>query len=107
MEQIVLKPEILGFYKQLPITNTLLVSWVAMIILTVVSIAATWKVKMVPEGAQNFFEAIIDWGHSTVEGLAGKKTKVFFPLVMTFFLFILTANLLGLIPGYGTISFKG
>lgn len=104
---IVLKPEILGFFKNLPITNTLLVSWVAMAILTVVSIVATWKVKMVPSGAQNFFEAVVDWGYSTVEGLAGKKTKVLFPIAMTFFLFIITANWLGLLPGFGTITYKG
>ncbi len=103
---IVLKPEILGYFKNFPITNTLLVSWVAMTILTIVSVFATWRVKAVPSGLQNFIEAIIDWGYSTVEGLAGNKTKVFFPICMTFFLFIITANWLGLLPGFGTIAYK-
>ena len=103
---IVLKPEILGFYKNLPITNTLLVSWIAMTVLMVVSIAATWRVKAVPSLLQNFFELIIDFGYQTVEDLAGsKKAKVFFPICMTFFLFIITANWLGLMPGFGTITF--
>ncbi len=104
---IVLKPEVLGFFKQLPITNTLLVSWVAIVVLTIVSLLATWRIKLVPSGAQNFFESLIDFGYTTVEGLAGKKTKVFFPLVMTFFLFIITSNWLGLLPGFGTITYKG
>ena len=104
---IVLKPEILGYFKSLPITNTLLVSWMAMAVLTIVSIIATWRVKIIPSGLQNFAEAVIDWGYSTVEGLSGKKTKVFFPLVMTFFLFILTVNWMGLLPGFGTITYKG
>lgn len=104
---IVLKPEILGFYKNLPITNTLLVSWVAMTVLTVVSIVATWKVKMVPSGWQNFLESIIDFGYKTVEDLAHQKTKVFFPLFMTFFLLIITSNWLGLLPGFGTVTYKG
>lgn len=107
MEHIVLKPEILGFYKNFPITNTLLVSWVAMIILTAVSIAASWRIKAVPSGLQNLAEAVIEWGYSTVEGLTAKRVKIFFPLVMTFFLFILTANWLGLLPGFGTITYKG
>ena len=105
---IVLKPEILGFYKFLPITNTLLVSWIAMTALTITSIIATWKIKAVPAGLQNFFEMIIDFGYTTVSDLSGsKKAKVFFPIVMTFFLFIITANWLGLLPGFGTITFKG
>lgn len=105
---IVLKPEILGFYKNFPITNTLLVSWIAMAVLTVASVIATWRIKTIPTGLQNFFEMIIDFGYTTVSDLAGsKKAKVFFPICMTFFLFILTANWLGLLPGFGTIKYNG
>lgn len=105
---IVLKPEILGFYKNFPITNTLLVSWFAMAVLTIASIIATWRIKTIPTGLQNFFEMIIDFGYTTVADLAGsKKAKVFFPICMTFFLFILTANWLGLLPGFGTIKYNG
>ena len=105
---VVLKPEILGFYKNLPITNTLLVSWIAMIVLTIVSLLATWRIKAVPAGLQNFFEMIIDFGYTTVTDLTEpKKAKVFFPIVMTFFLLIITSNWLGLLPGFGTITYKG
>ena len=104
---IILKPEILGYFRNFPITNTLLVSWVAMTFLVIVSIFATWRIKIIPSGLQNFVEAVVDWGYSTVEGLAGKKTKVFFPICMTFFLFIITANWLGLLPGFGTVTYKG
>lgn len=105
---IVLKPEVLGFYKNLPITNTLLVGWVAMIVLTLASIVATWKVKLVPTAAQNFFEAIIEPFYSLVSDLAGeKKAKIFFPFAASFFLYIVVSNWLGLLPGFGTITFKG
>ncbi len=105
---IVLKPEILGYFKSLPGTNTLLVSWITIIILTILSIAATWRVKLVPAGLQNLFEVLIDFIYTTVSDLAGdKKTKVFFPIVATFFFFILFGNLLGLFPGFGTITYKG
>lgn len=105
---IVLKPEILGFYKNLPITNTLLVSWIAMAVLIIISLIATWRVRIIPTGLQNFFEMIIDFGYITVADLAGsKKAKVFFPICMTFFLFIITANWLGLLPGFGTIKYNG
>lgn len=102
---IVLKPEILGFYKSLPITNTLLVSWVAMVILIIISFLSRLSIKMIPGKLQNILEIIIGGGYQLAEDLAGsKKAKVFFPFMMTFFLFIITANWLGLLPGFGTIT---
>src|SRR3990172_11660462 len=51
---------------------------------------------------------IVDFGYTTVSDLAGsKKGKVFFPIVMTFFLYILFSNWLGLLPGFATITFEG
>ncbi len=102
-----LKPEILGYFKSLPITNTLIVGWVTMVILTIASLAATRKVSLIPSGLQSLFELVIDFGYTTVSDLAGsKKAKVFFPIVMTFFLFILVANWIGLFPGFATITFE-
>src|SRR3990167_8906920 len=104
--EIVLKPEVLGYFKNFPITNTLLVSWITIIVLTFVSILATWKIKLVPSGLQNLFEVIIDFAYTTVSDLAGdKKAKVFFPVVTTFFLFILFSNWIGLLPGFATITY--
>ncbi|MBU1000655.1 F0F1 ATP synthase subunit A [Patescibacteria group bacterium] len=105
---VVLEAEVLGHFKNLPITNTLLASWIAMFILAVVSILATRKVQLIPSGLQSLFEIIVDFGYTTVEDLAGsKKAKAFFPIVMTFFLFILFSNWLGLMPGFATIKFEG
>ena len=104
---VVLKPEILGFYKNFPITNTLLVSWIAISILTIVSLMISLTIKTIPSKLQAFFELIIEFGYKTVAELAGSKTKVFFPIVMTFFLFIITSNWLGLLPGFATITYKG
>ena len=39
-----------------------------------------------------------------VENIAADKTKVAFPIFMTFFLIIIVANYSGLIPGIGTIG---
>ncbi len=105
---IVLKPEILGFFHQLPITNTLLVSWIVIFILTIFSLIITLTTKIIPGRLQGLFELIVEFGYTTVEELAYNKTKVFFPIVMTFFFFILFGNLLGLLPGFGgTITFHG
>src|SRR3990167_250968 len=100
---IVLKPEVLGYIGFLPVTNTLLVSWIVMFILLVVSIFATWRLKLVPSGLQNFMEMIIEGGYNIVSDIAGNRTKVFFPFVFTFFLYIIFANLIGLLPGFTTL----
>lgn len=78
-----------------------------MLVLIVFSILATWRLKAVPSGLQNFFELVIEGGYGMVEDLAHGKAKVFFPFCMTFFLFIITANWLGLFPGMSTILYKG
>src|SRR3989344_98923 len=103
---IVLPPEILGYFQNFPITNTLLVSWITMVVLITVSVLATWKVRLVPSGLQSLFEVIVDFSYNTVSELSGdKKAKVFFPIVMTFFLFILFSNWIGLLPGFATITY--
>lgn len=105
---IVLKPEILGFYKNLPITNTLLVSWVVMVLLIAVGLVSRLSIKIIPGKLQNILEIVIGAGYDMVKDLAGdKKARIFFPFMMTFFLYIIVGNWLGLIPGFGTITFKG
>ena len=105
---IVLKPEIIGYFKSLPITNTLLTSWIVMFVLIMISFLATFRIKLVPTSRlQNLFELIIEFGYQTVSDLAHSKSKVFFPIVMTFFLYILFGNLIGLLPGFATIKFNG
>jgi len=107
MEQIVLKPEVLGYLGPLPITNTLFVSWIVVFLLLILSILVRLKVKLIPDGFQNLMEMVVEAGFTQVESLAGNKTAVFFPIVMTFFLFIFVGNWIGLLPGFNTITFKG
>jgi F-type H+-transporting ATPase subunit a len=67
--------------------------------------AATRSMKQVPEGAQNLLEWLVEGLYSFLEGIIGphlvKRTFWFFA---TIFIFILSANWLGLIPGVGTIG---
>lgn len=104
---IILAPEILGYVGPLPVTNTILISWITSLVLIVLSLLATFRLKAVPTGLQNFFEFIIEYAYSLTEEIAHHKAKVFFPWVITFFLFIITANWLGLLPGFSTITYKG
>jgi len=88
-----------------PITNSMMVSWIVALGLIVFAQAATRKMKQVPEGAQNFLEWLVESLYSFLEGIIGphlvKRTFWFFA---TIFIFILSANWMGLIPGVGTIG---
>ena len=105
--EIVLKPEILGYFNGLPISNSLFTAWIVMAVLISLSLIATRKVRLVPSGMQNLFEVLIETGYKSVSDLAHSKTKIFFPIVMTFFFYILFGNIIGLFPGFATISYHG
>jgi F-type H+-transporting ATPase subunit a len=87
------------------ITNTLLCTWISIIVLVALFYFGTRRSDLIPSGIQNFLEWGIESLLSLVEGVAGKeKAKKFFPLVATFFLFIVVSNLLDVIPGVDTIG---
>jgi F-type H+-transporting ATPase subunit a len=89
----------------LPITNSMVVTWVVAVGLIAFAQFATRDMKKIPEGAQNFWEWMVESLYSFLEGIIGhhlvQRTFWFFA---TIFIFILFSNWLGLIPGIGTIG---
>lgn len=76
-------------------------SWLAMGILIGTSLIVRSRMSIVPTGIQNFMEVIADFllnlARSNIGHHFGDK---FFPLLGTLFLYILTCNFMGLIPGF-------
>ncbi len=105
---IAIAAEKIGQIGPLPITNTLLMSWITMSVLIAVSYIATHKMTLVPGGFQNIVETIFEFFADLVDSTVGdaKKASQFFAVVATFFFLILTSNYLGLLPGVGTIGFQ-
>ncbi|MBI2327550.1 F0F1 ATP synthase subunit A [Candidatus Curtissbacteria bacterium] len=89
----------------LPVTNSLLTTWLVTIILITFALTATKKITAIPQGFQNIAEFMLESFQDLVITIAGDKTKVFLPIIASFFFFILFGNYLGLIPGVGTIGF--
>ncbi|OGY27132.1 MAG: hypothetical protein A2Z11_03185, partial [Candidatus Woykebacteria bacterium RBG_16_43_9] len=89
-----------------PITNTLLTTLITTAMLSIFAIVVSKKVVLVPiSKLQLLSEIVIETIFSTIEGLSdAKRAKRFFPIVATFFIFILIANYLGLMPGFNTIG---
>lgn len=102
---VAVKPEIMFKLLGFEITNTLIVTWVAMLLLISLGYFATRNMKLVPSGLQNTMEFAIEGIANLCESVAGgERAKKFFPIVATIFLFVVVSNLLGLIPGFGPIG---
>jgi F-type H+-transporting ATPase subunit a len=88
----------------LEISNHILSAWLVMLVLIVVAFLATRNMKLVPSGLQNFAEVIVEGLMGLIEQTAGSKGRAFAPVVMTLFLFILSANWLGTLPIFENIQ---
>jgi F-type H+-transporting ATPase subunit a len=89
----------------LPITNSMVVTWIVAIALIVFAQVATRKMAEVPGGPQNLLEWLVESLYGLLESMMGRhlveRTFWFFGTV---FIFILAANWIGLLPGVGTIG---
>ena len=74
-------------------------TWVVMIILAGLAFAASRNVALVPRGLQNFFEVVLEQFQQMIDDVIGPEGRRFLPLIATLGLFILTGNLLSLVPG--------
>jgi F-type H+-transporting ATPase subunit a len=93
--------QVFGF----PITNSMLVTWIVAIGLITFAQFATRRMRMVPNGAQNFLEWLVQSLYDFLKSLLGEHlVKQTFWFFATIFIFILTSNWVGLIPGVGTIG---
>ncbi len=87
------------------ITNSMVVTWIVALGIIIFARIATRNIQDVPEGAQNFWEWLVEGLYTFLEGVIGhhlvRKTFWFFA---TIFIFILFTNWFGLIPGVGTLG---
>ncbi len=87
------------------ITSSMVVTWTVALGLIIFARIATRKTQLVPAGAQNLLEWMVETLYDFLEGIIGaelvKKTFWFFA---SLFIFILFTNWFGLIPGVGTIG---
>jgi len=105
LQPIQIPPEVIFYLGPLPVTNALLGTWISTIALLLVFYFGTRRRDLIPSGMQNAVEWIIEYLLNLTEGVSGKvKARKFFPLVATFFIFILFCNLLDIFPGVDTIG---
>jgi F-type H+-transporting ATPase subunit a len=93
----------------LPITNSMVCTWIVAAIILVIVRASTWKnIKEIPSGMQNLLEAIVEGWEGLMGNILDKRvTRWVFPFATTFFIFILVSNFVDVIPGVGSIGERG
>jgi F-type H+-transporting ATPase subunit a len=105
MVQISLRAEevfnIFGF----PVTNAVLLAFLVLVVLTVISVILRRRLARVPGTLQNIFELVVEGALSMMDSVFGdrKTSERYFPIIFTIFLFVLSSNWLGLLPGVGSV----
>ncbi len=99
MDQFIVKPLFgdgaIAWYTPTNVTLWLFLAIAAIFALLVLS---TSKRAIVPTRMQSVAELAYGFIHKMLEDICGKEGVKFFPYVMTLFMFIVTANFLGMIP---------
>ncbi len=88
------------------VTNSLLTSWIALVIILVVALSFRLSLKQIPGKLQNIFEMAVDYFLGIFDAVTGSRERSikFAPFVLAFFFLILFNNWLGIIPGVGSIG---
>jgi F-type H+-transporting ATPase subunit a len=86
---------IMGF--SIPITETVIISWLVMFILIVISLALTCRLKEVPTGRQAILETAVEFLNNFAKNQFGSFSKYLGPYIGSLFLFLLLANIIGVV----------
>src|SRR5690348_13211953 len=79
------------------LTNSAIYMFIIVILVSAISIGATASRAVVPGRLQSLVEMTYEFVANTVRSSAGTEGMKFFPFVFTLFMFVLFANLIGLI----------
>ncbi len=90
----------------LPVTNSMITSWVFSILIIVLIRVLVKRPKLVPTTGQYLVETLVEGVRNLIKPIVGKRLlKPTFPLLVGLFTFILMHNWSGLFPGVGTIGY--
>lgn len=95
----------LGLPFSFPITNSMVYTWIIMAVIFIVIRLGTKNLREIPTGLQNAIEMVVEGLEDLTKGLLEPKVvRWCFPLVATYFIFIVLSNLLGLLPVVGSLG---
>lgn len=104
---ISISAEPIFYIGDLAVTNSMLTSVIVTSLLVAFALLVNRSIKNSdkPQPLQNFAEWIVESMYGFINGITndGHKSRLFLPLIASFFLFIIINNWFGLLPGVGTI----
>jgi F-type H+-transporting ATPase subunit a len=87
------------------VTNTLVASWLTILVLVGLSYLCTRRMKLVPGKAQAMAEAVVEGLLNFVESVVGNKhARMLFPGVATIFIYVICNAYMALLPFFGSIG---
>jgi len=89
---------------EIAFTNSALFMAITVVGIAALLVGASSPRALVPGRMQSIAEMSYEFVANTIQSTAGKEGMKFFPLVFTLFMFILVANLIGLIPYTFTVT---
>ena len=81
------------------ITRPVVTTWVIMGVLVIVCWLITRRLTTLPDTRQALLEGLVTAITSQIEGVICREAKPFLPLLGTLFIFLIVANLSGVLPG--------
>lgn len=105
-----LASETIGHLGAFELRNTMLMAWLALFFFFALALRLRLtRYRTIPGRFQAFMELIVEGLFDFFDSIVRdrEKTRKFFPLVATIFLFLVLANWMGILPGVGSITIAG
>lgn len=104
-----LAPDVVTHIGTLPVTSTLITSWVTIVLMIVFAVYFKSVIRKVPGRLQVVFEVVVGGAYDYVKETLESETlaRKYFPIIATIFFFILSMNWIGLLPGVTSVGYFG
>jgi F-type H+-transporting ATPase subunit a len=89
---------------EIAFTNSALFMLIALVVIAALTLGATSSRALVPGRMQSVAEMSYEFVADTLRSSAGSEGMKFFPLVFSLFMFIVTVNVIGIIPYTFTVT---
>ena len=84
----------------LQITPSIITTWFIMLVLAGIAWVSTRKLSVTPKTPQVILETIIIMMQNAITDVLPEQAELIFPFIATLWIFILIANLIGVVPGF-------
>lgn len=102
-----LAPYVVGEFMGIPVTATLITTWLTMVVVILMAFLLTRRLSTVPSKGQSIAELVVGGIYDFMTNVLESRdlAKRYLPLVATIFIFILALNWIGLLPGVTSIGY--